>query len=150
METEDAKKYEKSELPMNDIPFTVPADTQSTSSFETCAQNPDCLDMWNAACSPIEDKPAHLGEEIPTYGCAPMRIHRWKPQTSVIYIRFFVIDGMPCYGSDDDDESEEGECYGGRCFVSDFPPYCPWDKLETGEEQLPGCSGLPPNGARLF
>ena len=153
VEKEDAQRYRTSEE--NIEYFTIPDIDRPSSSFEVCSQHPDCLELWNDNCSPIEDKPAHLGEEIPSWDCAPIRMFDW-PNPMVIGVEYFATDGARC---------GEGECYGGRCYVSDFPPYCPWDTItltcdvlagctteisERGEDQLPGCSGRPPDNAVLF
>lgn len=151
---EDAKRYRESELYIKY--FTIPNIAQFSSSFEVCSQHPDCLELWNDNCSLMENKPTHLGEEISSWECAPMRFFNW-PEPTAVGIEYFAEDGMLC--------EEEGECYGGRCFASDFPPYCPPDHInvncdgwysckeetgETGEDQLPGCSGRPPAAARAF
>ena len=153
VEKEDAERYGASEE-IWEI-FDIPNIASVSSSFEGCSQHPDCLKLWNDNCSPIEDKPAHLGEELPSADCAPMWMLDW-PGLTLVGIEYFAVDGMRC-------EGDKGECYGGRCFASDFPPYCPWGMhyklcdlrvgcllFETGENQLPGCSGYPPDKAIHF
>ena len=154
VERKDANKYTGSELALWYFRGTT---TLTYSSYQTCAENDQCLEAWNANCSPVDAKPAHLGEEIMTYDCAPLEKHGDNDRP-MFDIEHFVSDGMIC-------GEGQGECYGCRCYTSDFPPYCPRDEYDvfcdgsdncrlelvrTGESRFPGCSGQPPMNAKLF
>ena len=157
VEKHDVKEYSAVEESIEY--FHIPDVAEASSSFEVCSKHPTCLERWEGLFVNVAYRPTHLGAELPSYDCAPMRLFG-HPTPTTVGFEYFAADGTRC-------EGDAGECFAGRCFASDFPPYCPWPKDNRGrdcdtlfsyifiadaadEERIPGCSGHPPFDAVHF